>query len=100
MRLIAATGAADRLRATTDAAQQALETGAGVSIEEARANFVPALSSAAQATLTLNATMQALDTSFRETIAEIQRRRDLSIGKRQTQRFRKRFQTQLHSRHC
>ena len=58
-------------RATTDAAQAALETGAGVSIEDARANFVPALSSAAQATLTLNATMQALDTSFRETIEGI-----------------------------
>ena len=58
-------------RATTDAAQAALETGAGVSIEDARANFAPALSSAAQATLTLNATMQALDTSFRETIEGI-----------------------------
>ena len=43
-----------------------------MSIEEARANFVPALSNAAQATLTLNATMQALDTSFREAISEIQ----------------------------
>ena len=59
-------------RRTTRSAQQALETGAGVSIEEARANFVPALSSAAQATLTLNETMRELDTSFREAITEIQ----------------------------
>ena len=65
-----ATGSLDRL--TTQTAQRELAVGAGVSIEEARANFVPALSSAAQATLTLNATMQALDTSFRETISEIQ----------------------------
>ena len=65
-----ATGTEDRL--TTQTAQRELAVGAGVSIEEARANFVPALSSAAQATLTLNATMQALDTSFRETISEIQ----------------------------
>lgn len=57
---------------TTQASQQALETGAGVSIEEARVNYVPALSAAAQATLTLNTTMEALNTSFRETIAEIQ----------------------------
>ena len=63
-------GAADRL--TTQTAQRDLEIGAGVSIEEARANYVPALSSAAQATLTLNETMQAVDTSFREAIAEIQ----------------------------
>lgn len=67
---LTAIGIADR--ATTTEAQQALETGAGVSIEEARTNFVPALSSAAQATLTLNETMQALDTSFQEAIAEIQ----------------------------
>jgi len=59
-------------RRTTQTAQQVLETEAGVSIEAARANFVPALSSAAQATLTLNATMRELDTSFREAIAEIQ----------------------------
>ena len=65
-----ATGTEDRF--TTQTAQRELAVGAGVSIEEARANFVPALSSAAQATLTLNATMQALDTSFRETISEIQ----------------------------
>ena len=65
-----ATGSLDRL--TTQTAQRELEVGAGVSIEEARANFVPALSSAAQATLTLNATMQEMDTSFRETISEIQ----------------------------
>ena len=65
-----ATGTEDRL--TTQTAQRELAVGAGVSIEDARANFVPALSSAAQATLTLNATMQALDTSFRETISEIQ----------------------------
>ena len=65
-----ATGSLDRL--TTQTAQRELAVGAGVSIEEARVNFVPALSSAAQATLTLNATMQALDTSFRETISEIQ----------------------------
>ena len=67
---VRATGAEDR--ATTATAQRELETGAGVSIEDARANFVPALSSAAQATLTLNATMRELDTSFRETISEIQ----------------------------
>ena len=67
---VRATGAEDR--ATTATAQGELETGAGVSIEDARANFVPALSSAAQATLTLNATMRELDTSFRETISEIQ----------------------------
>ena len=67
---IATTGAEDR--ATTDAAQQALVTGAGVSIEDARANFVPALSSAAQATLTLNDTMRELDTSFQEAISTIQ----------------------------
>ena len=65
-----ATGRADRF--TTQTAQRELAVGAGVSIEEARANFAPALSSAAQATLTLNATMQALDTSFREAISEIQ----------------------------
>ena len=65
-----ATGRADRL--TTQTAQRELAVGAGVSIEEARANFAPALSSAAQATLTLNTTMQALDTSFREAISEIQ----------------------------
>ena len=65
-----ATGSLDRL--TTQTAQRELAVGAGVSIEAARANFVPALSSAAEATLTLNQTMQALDTSFRETIAEIQ----------------------------
>ena len=65
-----ATGSLDRL--TTQTAQRELAVGAGVSIEEARANFAPALSSAAQATLTLNATMQALDTSFREAISEIQ----------------------------
>ena len=65
-----ATGTEDRF--TTQTAQRELAVGAGVSIEEARLNFAPALSSAAQATLTLNATMQALDTSFRETIAEIQ----------------------------
>ena len=65
-----ATGTEDRF--TTQTAQRELAVGAGVSIEDARVNFVPALSSAAQATLTLNATMQALDTSFRETISEIQ----------------------------
>ena len=65
-----ATGTEDRF--TTQTAQRELAVGAGVSIEEARANFGPALSSAAQATLTLNATMQALDTSFREAISEIQ----------------------------
>ena len=48
-----ATGREDRL--TTQTAQRELAVGAGVSIEEARANFVPALSNAAQATLTLNA---------------------------------------------
>ena len=67
---LTAAGIADR--ATTTEAQQALVSDAGVSIEEARANFVPALSSAAQATLTLNETMQTLDTSFRQAIAEIQ----------------------------
>ena len=65
-----ATGTEDRF--TTQTAQRELAVGAGVSIEEARLNFAPALSSAAQATLTLNATMQALDTSFREAISEIQ----------------------------
>ena len=65
-----AAGIADR--ATTTEAQQALVTGAGVSIEDARANFVPALSSAAQATLTLNETMRELDTSFRAAISDIQ----------------------------
>ena len=65
-----ATGTEDRF--TTQTAQRELAVGAGVSIEDARANFAPALSSAAQATLTLNATMQALDTSFREAISEIQ----------------------------
>ena len=64
-----AAGIADR--ATTTEAQQALVTGAGVSIEDARANFVPALSSAAQATRTLNETMQAVDTSFKEALAGI-----------------------------
>ena len=59
-------------RATTTETQQALVSDAGVSLEDARANFVPALSSAAQATLTLNETMRELDTSFREAIAEIQ----------------------------
>ena len=65
-----ATGSLDRL--TTQTAQRELAAGAGVSIEDARANFAPALSRTAQATLTLNATMQALDTSFREAISEIQ----------------------------
>ena len=65
-----ATGSLDRF--TTQTAQRELAVGAGVSIEEARLNFAPALSSAAQATLTLNTTMQALDTSFREAISEIQ----------------------------
>ena len=50
----------------------ALVSDAGVSLEDARANVVPALSSAAQATLTLNATMRELESSFREAIAEIQ----------------------------
>jgi hypothetical protein len=72
---VSALGAVDAAgredRATTQAAQQALQTDAGVSIEEARANFVPALSSAAQATLTLNETMRELESSFRETIAGI-----------------------------
>ena len=68
-------------RATTTETQQALVSDAGVSLEEARANFVPALSSAAQATLTLNETMRALDTSFREAIAEIQ---DAGLVDRQT----------------
>ena len=66
---ITAAGTADS--AATTASQQALETGAGVSIEDARANFIPALSSAAQATLTLNETMQAVDTSFKEALAGI-----------------------------
>ena len=70
LRALDAAGAADRTQ--TETAQQVLETEAGVSIEAARANFVPALSSAAQATLTLNETMRELDTSFREAIAEIQ----------------------------
>ena len=65
-----AAGALDRR--TTQTAQQALETGAGVSIEDARTNYVPALSGATQATLTLNATMRELESSFREAIAEIQ----------------------------
>ena len=65
-----AAGVADSL--STRAAQAELEAGAGVSIDEARANFVPALSSAAQATLTLNQTIQDLDTSFQEAIAELQ----------------------------
>ena len=59
-------------RASTTAQQTAFVTSAGVGIEEARANFVPALSSAAQATLTRNQTMQELDTSFQTAIAEIQ----------------------------
>ena len=59
-------------RATTTAQQDALVSDAGVSLEAARANVVPALSSAAQATLTLNETMQALDTAFRAAIAELQ----------------------------
>ena len=57
---------------STQTAQQALETQAGVTIEAARLNYVPALSRAAEATLTLNETMQALDASFRDAIAEIQ----------------------------
>ena len=70
LRALDAASAADRTQ--TETAQQVLETEAGVSIEAARANFVPALSSAAQATLTLNETMRELDTSFREAITEIQ----------------------------
>ena len=58
-------------RTSTTAAQAALETEAGVSIGEARANFVPALSTAAQATLTLNTSIQSLEQSFRETIQDI-----------------------------
>lgn len=67
---VAEAGRADR--ATTTETQQALVSDAGVSLEEARANFVPALSSAAQATLALNETMQVLESSFRDAIAEIQ----------------------------
>ena len=59
-------------RATTTETQQALVSDAGVSLEDARANVVPALSSAAQATITLNETMRELESSFREAIAEIQ----------------------------
>ena len=65
-----ATGREDRF--TTQTAQRELAVGAGVSIEEARANFVPALSSATQATLILNETMRGLDASFQGAIAEIQ----------------------------
>ena len=92
-----ATGTEDRL--TTQTAQRELAVGAGVSIEEARANFVPALSSAAQATLTLNATMQALDTSFRETISEIQ---NAGLVDRQATdaAIQEAVSTQLHNRHC
>jgi len=50
---------------TTDA-QTELETAAGVTIEEARANYVPALTAAAQATLTLNTTLGDIDTSLME----------------------------------
>ena len=67
---LAAAGALDR--ETTTAAQRALETNAGVSIDEARVNYVPALSSAARATLTLNETMRELDASFQATVAAIQ----------------------------
>ena len=70
LRALDAAGVADRTH--TQTAQQVLETEAGVSIEAARANVVPALSRAAHATLTLTATMQELDTSFREAIAELQ----------------------------
>lgn len=66
---IDAAGRADR--AGTTAAQAALETEAGVGIAEARANFVPALSSAAEATLTLNTSIQSLEQSFRQTIQDI-----------------------------
>ena len=65
-----AAGIEDRL--STQTAQQALETQAGVTIEAARLNYVPALSRATEATRDLNETIQALDASFREAIAEIQ----------------------------
>ena len=56
---------------TVRAAQQALEAAAGVSIEEARANYVPALTAATEASMTLNTSIQALEESFKETIAGI-----------------------------
>lgn len=58
-------------RATTTAAQQALGAQAGVSIDEARANYVPAVNAATQATLTLNQTLQALETAFQAETAKI-----------------------------
>ena len=65
-----AAGSEDRF--TTQTAQRELAVGAGVSIEDARLNFAPALSSATQATLILNETMRGLDASFQGAIAEIQ----------------------------
>lgn len=63
---------AERLdRVTTTAQQEALVSDAGVSLEDARANYVPALTRAAIATETLNATMQSVETAFRQTIADI-----------------------------
>ena len=69
---LAGIGAAESedIRATA-AAEALLESQAGVSIGEARANYIPALSRAAEATDTLNATMQSIDASLRATLTEI-----------------------------
>ena len=58
-------------RTETSAAQQALVDDAGVSLAEARAGYVPALTSAAEATLTLNTTIGELDKAFREETEKI-----------------------------
>ena len=66
---LTAAGVADR--AETTAAQQALLAEAGVSLDAARAGYVPALSAAAQATLTLNETIRDLDTGLQEALTAI-----------------------------
>ena len=66
---LAAAGVADR--AETTAAQQVLLAEAGVSLDAARAGYVPALSAAAQATLTLNETIRDLDTGLQEALTAI-----------------------------
>ena len=58
-------------REQTTGKQTDLETKAGVSIEDARENYVPALSAATTATNTLNDSIKALDTAFREETGKI-----------------------------
>lgn len=70
--LTAITQAETEDRTTTTAQQTQLETEAGVTIGEARENYVPALSRAAEATETLNQTLLNVDSTFAAAIEAIQ----------------------------